>query len=133
MTTLEIIGGIAAIVTIIGGAVPAIRAGRRWLKSRKHNLSKEEIDILLFSQKSVGVINILEYDQTGIFVQISDRKFFNQDKPEYRTSYLEALDSLINRHLVCKETEKRFYLTKTGVELARKLINNHKYERQLKR
>lgn len=90
-------------------------------KGNLSDFSEEEADILLAALKSAGEIKIIETDQTGKFLQISDNDYFDDNKPEYRISYLEALDKLTRRHLVRRETESWFNLTKTGSEYARKL------------
>lgn len=140
MVTWEIIGGIAAIVTIVGGIFGAIRVGKRLFRSKRippialskvddhytaslfpdnsdvpmQGLSPEEIDLLHAAIDHGGVINIIEYDQVGKFVQVAGRDFLEVKKPEYRISYLEALESLLDRKFVRKETERWFCLTKSG-------------------
>jgi len=86
--------------------------------------SEEEADVLLAALYSGGEIKIIEPDQRGKFLQISDHDYFDDKKPEYRISYLEALKRLIERHLVHQETERWFNLTKMGFEYARRIEIN---------
>lgn len=163
MGTLEIIGGIAAILTIIGGVLGATKAVRKWIKKKRYSptladriaaknskgidevgdkvqssiqeknestaidsskyyrdLSEEEVNVLLAALHSGGEIKIIEEDQTGKFLQIGNRDFYDIKHPEIRISYLEALKRLIGRDLVFQETERWFSLTKAGFEYAKK-------------
>ena len=86
--------------------------------------SEEETDILISALGSQGTIYLLETDQTGKFLQISDRDYLDDKKPEFRISYLEALDKLIERNLVRQETERWFVLNKIGFEYAHSLEIN---------
>jgi tetratricopeptide (TPR) repeat protein len=94
---------------------------------KKENIpyfSEEETDILISALGSQGTIYLLETDQTGKFLQISDRDYLDDKKPEFRISYLEALDKLIERNLVRQETERWFVLNKIGFEYAHSLEIN---------
>jgi hypothetical protein len=77
-------------------------------------ISPEETELLRAAIEHGGIINIIEYDQVGKFVQVAGRDFLEANRPEYRISYLEALESLLDRKFVRKETERWFCLTKSG-------------------
>ena len=85
------------------------------------DLSEDEVDILISALNNHGIIYIIETEQTGPFLQISDKDYLNEGKPEVRVSYIEALNKLIEQKLVYQETERCLSLTKTGFEYARGL------------
>lgn len=129
----EILGGIAGIVTIIWGIIAALNAICKWAKSKRsikrkpisvegskyyRDLSNEEVIVLLSALASTGIIKIIETDQTGKFLQIGDRDFYDIERPDIRISYLETLRKLIEKGLVFEENERWFNLTKTGYEYA---------------
>ena len=85
------------------------------------DLSEEEVDVLISALRNRGIIYIIETDQTGPFLQISDKDYLDEAKPEVRISYIEALNKLIEQELIYQETERWFNLTKAGFEHARSL------------
>jgi hypothetical protein len=85
------------------------------------DLSREEVDVLISALNNQGIIYIIETEHTGPFLQISDRDYLDEARPEVRTSYIEALNRLIEQMLVYQETERCLNLTKTGFEYARNL------------
>lgn len=85
------------------------------------DLSEEEVEVLISALNNHGIIYIIETEQTGPFLQISDKDYLIEGKPEVRISYIEALNKLIEQKLVYQETERWFSLTKAGFEYARSL------------
>lgn len=116
--------GLENVISKLIGAVTTNTLDASLKKENTHSFSEEEAVILISALGSQGTIYILETDQTGKFLQISDRDYLDDKNPEYRISYLEALDKLIERHLVRQETERWFVLNKIGFEYARRLEIN---------
>lgn len=116
--------GLENVVSKLMGVVKANIHDESIKKENIPTFSEEETDILISALGSQGTIYLLERDQTGKFLKISDRDYLYEKKPEFRISYLEALDKLIERSLVRQETERWFVLSKIGFEYAHGLEIN---------
>jgi len=76
-------------------------------------------DLLVLARRNGGEISIVEFDQTGKFVQVGSRSF--GEDPETRATYLEALEDLIAERLATRESAVWVRLTRRGLDLAEAL------------
>jgi hypothetical protein len=82
----------------------------------------EAVEILVAAADD-GDIARFSSDQSGDWVRAGGRNFVDFADPAVAATYVEALEDLLRRRLVCREGETLYSLTGTGFKLARALKN----------
>jgi len=67
--------------------------------------------LLVLAEEENGEIYIYSSDQTGEFVKIRGKDFFDKDDPSFQQRYIDAIEGLIERRLIRRMSKNRITIT----------------------
>jgi len=87
---------------------------------KKRRLSQEEKELLI-SAAPRGEILRMSTHETGDWIRVGNKDFFDTNDPAHAAKYIKAFESLESRGYVRHETGMLYMLTASGFKKARKL------------
>ena len=102
-------------MSIVGDLVKLYEVWGSWKDQRATDPEKE----LLVKSLPMGMIEVLEADQTGGFVRVGTHTYLDLKDPSVQARALEAMDKAIRRGWIRHEGGCLFKLSGTGFDRAK--------------